>query len=231
MGDTWPMTAGSLTDRLVEAVLADPVCAGILGRLPALGLPDWWLTAGAVFQNVWNSLSGRPPGEGIKDYDVFYLDGDDLSWEAEDRVIREVSTVCADLDATIEVRNQARVHLWYEAKFGVAAAPFVSARDAIGAFAATTCCVGLTARDGQLTVYAPHGLTDVFDMRLRPNPRLAPRAVYEAKAADYQRRWPAVSADPWPLEVAELRARREHLSAVDSAGLRADLDALVDPRV
>ncbi|HET8604030.1 MAG TPA: nucleotidyltransferase family protein [Marmoricola sp.] len=177
---------------------ADPVCAAVLDRLPRLGLPEWWLTAGAVFQNVWNQVEGRPPGFGIKDYDVFYFDDADLSWEAEDRVIRSAAALFSDLEATIEVRNEARVHLWYEDKFGVAAEPFTSARDAIDAFASTTCCVGVTTTPSGVEVYAPHGLEDVFALHMRPNPRLAPQVVYEAKVSQYQRRWPTLTATPWP---------------------------------
>ena len=49
---------------------------------PALGASDWWLTAGALFQTVWNVLDGRDPGAGIRDYDLFYFD-EDTSYEAE----------------------------------------------------------------------------------------------------------------------------------------------------
>jgi hypothetical protein len=56
--------------------------------LEVLGLPDWYLTAGCLFQTIWNTVTGRPPTHGIKDYDVFYHDDTDLSWEAEDAVIR-----------------------------------------------------------------------------------------------------------------------------------------------
>ncbi|MCE1178049.1 MAG: nucleotidyltransferase family protein [Micrococcales bacterium] len=197
------LNAASLEARLLEAVLADPVCAAVLERLPRLGLPDWWLTAGAVFQNVWNAVSGLPAGHGIKDYDVFYFDDADLSWEAEDRVIRAAAGLFADLPATVEVRNEARVHLWYEEKFGVACPAFTSAADAIDAFAATTCCVGVTragghAAEGGHLVHAPFGLEEVFAMRMRPNPRLAPREVYEAKVLQYQSRWPRVTSEPWP---------------------------------
>ncbi|WP_181311539.1 nucleotidyltransferase family protein [Nocardioides campestrisoli] len=182
----------------VQAVLGDPVCRAVLERMPELGLSEWWLTAGAVFQNIWNAEEGKPPGYGIKDYDVFYFDPHDLSWEAEDRVIQAAAALFADLDAYVELRNEARVHLWYEAKFGVPATPFTSATDAIDAFASTTCCVGMTTRaDGGVRVYAPHGLRDVFDRVLRPNPRLAPQEVYDAKVREYRERWPSVTAEPW----------------------------------
>lgn len=193
------MTAAtSSVTATITAVRADPVCDAILDRLPHLGLSEWWLTAGAVFQNVWNYVEGRPPGYGVKDYDVFYFDERNLSWEAEDRVIRAAADMFSDLTAVIEVRNEARVHLWYESRFGVAADPFTSARDAIDAFASTTCCVGVTSTPSGVDVYAPHGLEDVFAMHMRPNPRLAPQAVYDAKVGQYKQRWPTLTSSAWP---------------------------------
>jgi len=75
------------------------------------------------------------------------------------------------------------VHLWHEQPFGVACPPFVSSKAAIGCFAATTCCLGIRAEQGRWRLYALHGLSDVFNLVVRPNPVLAPRAVYEAKTA------------------------------------------------
>lgn len=68
-------------------------------------------TAGAVFQTVWNAVEGHAPGYGIKDHGVFYFDDTDLSWEAEDAVIRRAADLFHDLPAHIELRNEARVHL------------------------------------------------------------------------------------------------------------------------
>lgn len=69
-----------------------------------------------------------------------------------------------------------------------------AARDAIDAFASTTCCVAVTSTPAGLQVYARHGLNDVFARHMGPNPRLAPRQVYEAKISQYQRRWPSLAA-------------------------------------
>lgn len=118
-------------ERFVELVLCNKVNQAVLERSPDLGVPDWWLVAGAVFQTVWNMLDGRDPAAGIRDYDVFYFDPTDLSWEAEDAVVRRAATLFADLDGVVEVRNEARVHLWYEDHFGVPAAAFRSSKDAI----------------------------------------------------------------------------------------------------
>lgn len=125
-----------------------------------------------MFQNVWNAIDGREPGWGIKDYDLFYFDDSDLSWEAENEVLHRADRLFADVPAIIEMRNEARVHLWYEEKFGVPAPPFSSARDAIAAFASTSCAVGISRAPGALKIYAPYGLEDMITMHLRPNRRL-----------------------------------------------------------
>ncbi|MGC5240821.1 nucleotidyltransferase family protein [Streptomyces albogriseolus] len=172
----------------------------VLDRTTAMNLPSWYLTAGCLFQTVWNVVTGRPPTEGIKDYDVFYFDDRDLSWEAEDQVIRAAAATFADLPAQVEIRNEARVHLWYEQKFGVPCAPYTSTEAAIDSFAATTCCLGVRLEpDGRWRVYAPYGLSDVFGLVVRPNPVLAPRAVYEAKTERWRRQWPELTVLEWPV--------------------------------
>jgi len=93
------------------------------------------------------------------------------------------------------------VYLWYENHFGVAAPPFTSSRDAVDYFASTTCCCALTSdREGAIEVYAPHGYADLFAQRVRPNPLLAKRDVYERKAARWLTEWPRLVVDPWPAE-------------------------------
>ncbi|MEU9383306.1 nucleotidyltransferase family protein [Streptomyces sp. NPDC048279] len=184
----------------LRAVLSrNDVLTEVLARTATLGLPGWYVTAGCLFQTVWNVATDRPPTSGIKDYDVFYFDAADLSWEAEDAVIKTGKEVFADLPADVEIRNEARVHLWYEDKFGVACPPYDSTEAAIDNFAATTCCLGVRLEiDGRWRVYAPHGLSDVFNLVVRPNPVFAPRAVYEAKAARWRKQWPELTVLDWP---------------------------------
>ncbi|MBJ7409533.1 MAG: nucleotidyltransferase family protein, partial [Phenylobacterium sp.] len=63
----------------------------VLTTLRELDLPDWLLFSGAVYQRVLNHLGGRDLDYGIKDYDIGYFDGSDISYEAEDVVIRRVA--------------------------------------------------------------------------------------------------------------------------------------------
>ncbi|MFG2425759.1 nucleotidyltransferase family protein [Streptomyces sp. NPDC048448] len=186
-------------DGLRSVLSQNEVLTDVMTRAATMELPGWYVTAGCLFQTVWNVVTGRPPTSGIKDYDIFYFDGTDLSWEAEDAAIKAGQEVFAGLPAEVEIRNEARVHLWYEQKFGVPCPPHESNEAAIDSFAATTCCLGVRLEaDGGWRVYAPHGLSDVFNLVVRPNPVLAPREVYETKAARWRDEWPELTVLPWP---------------------------------
>ncbi|MGN9844675.1 nucleotidyltransferase family protein [Nonomuraea sp. H19] len=50
---------------------------------------------------------------------------------------------------------------------------------------------------GEWQLYAPYGVADAFDLVLRPNPRQAPRHVYDAKVAWWTAAWPELTALPW----------------------------------
>lgn len=176
---------------LVNAALANPINRAILQRLPMLGLKDAWLVAGSVYQSYWNALSGRPPTEGIKDYDIFYFDDADLSYDAEDAAIQRARLVFADLDALIDLKNQARVHLWYRDRFGGDYPPVTSAAEAIGRFQIRCTCVGLRPKsDGSLELRAPYGLDELTRGELVANTHCPGLRGVAAKAESYRKRWP-----------------------------------------
>jgi uncharacterized protein len=177
------------------------VLTSVLDRMAMVELTDCWLAAGALFQTVWNVLSDRDPTAGILDYDLNYFDDTDLSWEAENDAIARAAAAFSGAQATVQVRNEARVHLWYEAKFGVACPPYRSTRHAISTFPNCSSCLGVRPTDNGLEVFAPYGLADLFAMRTRPNPVLAPAAVYEAKTSRWLNEWPRLTVLPWPAPV------------------------------
>jgi hypothetical protein len=120
-------------------------------------------------------------------YDPAYFDDADLSWDAEDAVIQVGHEVFTGLPAPVQIRNQARVHLWYEPKFGIPARQRLI-RGAIDTFEATTVCLGVRQQpNGRWRIYAPHGLADVFNLVVRPNPVLAPRGPRRPGGARYGR--------------------------------------------
>jgi uncharacterized protein len=183
-------------DAFRGALEQNATLVDVLRHATKLDLPGWYLTAGCLFQTVWNVVTGRPAEAGIRDYDLFYFDDTDLGWDAEDAVIKAGAQAFGDLP--VEIRNEARVHLWYEDRFGVPCPAHTSSEDAIDKFLATTCCLGVR-RDGddRWRVYAPHGFADVFNLVVRPNAVLAPREVYEAKTRRWCAQWPELTVLPW----------------------------------
>ena len=186
-----------LAARVVELCLFNRNNALILDRFPQLGLRDWWLASGCLFQTVWNLKSGRPADSSIVDYDVCYF-SEDTSWDAEDEVIRSASALFTDLTVTVQVRNQARVHLWYPEKFGVAYPPLTTAGEGILRFPASAQTIGMK-RTGEdfIDVYAPFGLGDVWGMVARPNRALPMAERYAEKTARWRAVWPRLTVYPW----------------------------------
>lgn len=169
-----------------------------LDTLRMADLPDPWLVSGAIYCNVWNHLTGRPADFGVKDYDVFYFDPD-TSYNAEDRVIQRLTSQFA-ASPPIEIRNQARVHLWYRQKFGRDYPAVTNCKEAIDRFACTTHCVGARLIGDDLDIYAPFGLNEIFSFRLTPNLTLQNRETHEAKADRQSALWPELTVVPWPKE-------------------------------
>jgi len=193
-----PATAISEHDRFVAIIRADPDLMHLMHRLRALHLPQWRLVSGCLYQTVWNVLSNRPRGTGIKDYDLIYFDAADVSWEAEDAVIRRVAAASADCVGPVETRNQARVHLWFPDRFGAAYPRLHSADESLRLYASLAHAVGVRMeQDGRLDVLAPFGLEDVFEMVIRPNYALDNAASHAAKARRAKAIWPEVTVLPW----------------------------------
>ncbi len=162
-----------------------------------LNLPDWWIVSGAIYNHVWNHLTAKPELYGVKDVDLFYFDSD-TSYEAEDAVIRRAASHFAG-PVAVEVRNQARVHLWYEAHFGQAYEPLEQATDGIDNFVCRTHAVGMRlCADDCFEVYAPFGLGDLFGFRLTPHAKRDNRVTYEEKASRQRELWPELTVFPWP---------------------------------
>jgi hypothetical protein len=181
-------------DRFIEILRADPGVSAVLAAMQTFDAPDLWLVSGALFQTVWNVLDGHPRGHGIDDYDLFCFDPD-TSEEAEDVWIRKAASHFAFADHTVQLRNQARVHLWYPQKFGMPYPKLERSCDGIDQFLVQASVVAVRpGAGGRVDLYAPLGLDDIFEQVLRPNPlwKGPPRRQYLEKARRYVRDWPSL---------------------------------------
>ncbi|CEJ81211.1 hypothetical protein VHEMI01353 [[Torrubiella] hemipterigena] len=192
-------------DEFQRVLSTNKTLLKVLELAPQLGLSSWYLAAGSLSQTVWNHVCGMEPEAGISDYDLVYYDADDLSWEAEDKVIQAGKALFASIDTEVEIRNQARVHLWYSEKHGVDCAPHKTLEDGIDSWISNSAMIGVRIRPGQedkdkWDIYAPWGISDMFNLVVRPNAILGTREAFEKKAARWKGIWPQLTVHPWPTD-------------------------------
>jgi hypothetical protein len=158
-------------EELTELVLGSEWLRHMLQVVAALDLPDCWIGAGAVRDLVWDTRfgDGFDPAR-VEDIDVVFFDPDNLSVDHEHEIERGLH----EQEPSVEwdVKNQARVHLWYEARFGAAAHPLTSTTDGVSTWPeiATAIAVRLRPdREVELEIAAPYGLDDLLDGVWRRN--------------------------------------------------------------
>jgi hypothetical protein len=135
----------------------------VLETVRSLNLPNWLVGAGFVRNPVWDALHNLEKQTPINDIDVAYFDSNDVSEESENKY---QETLSKKLSADWSVTNQARM-----AKINNQTANYVSTEDAIAHWPETATAIGVTMLpDDTLKVIAPHGLHDLFSLKLRMTP-------------------------------------------------------------
>jgi hypothetical protein len=177
--------------------LESPLLAPIIEGWGKLELPDCWLVAGSLAQTVWNRVFRLPPAYGISDVDIVYFEPHDLSEATEARHVARIREEFSYLPVWIDVKNEARVHLWYAGKRGYAIAPYTSTVDAITTFPTTATAIGLQKSPNGLRVDAPYGVDDLLSAVVRPNKKQITREIYEAKISRWIKMWPNLTIIDW----------------------------------
>ena len=127
----------------------------------------------------------------------------------------------------VEVRNQARVHLWFESKFGEPYAPLASTAEALDRFVSPLFAVGVRLEpDGGLTVVAPFGLEDLFALRLRPTRRPPPTASHRTRVGSALR--PLAGTHRY-LGLGDAAMRQWTIDAFASQPFRGNPACVVEP--
>lgn len=157
---------------------------------------NYYVGAGAINQTVFNYYHDYDIDYGIKDYDIVYYD-EDLSYEKEDIVIKRLQEKLKDIAAEVDIKNEARVHLWYYEKYGIKRKPYTSVADAIASWGATVTCIGVKLEKGRFIVYAPYGLNDLFGMVLRPVKRDFTKDAYDERTCRWMKKWPLLKKIEW----------------------------------
>ena len=157
---------------------------------------DYYIGAGGVNQTVFNYYHGFDINYGIKDFDIVYYDSDE-SWEAEDIIIKDLEKRLSHIDASFDIKNQGRVYVWYNEKYGTNREKYTSVEDAISSWGATVTCVGVRLEDGDLKVYCPYGLNDIFSMTIRPVKKDFTKENYIERANRWKENWEKLKIVNW----------------------------------
>ena len=181
-----------LEQRLIDFAQRSAWFMSALSAVRELGLTSWCVGAGAVRNLVWDALHESAPST-LADVDVAYFDAAAIPGhekQLEDRLMARFPHTPWD------VKNQARVHEWFEGHFGYPVQPLLSLEEAVASWPEYVTCVGLTLQaDDSIKVIAPYGLEDLFGIVVRHNPVRATVETYRQRIQQkrYAERWPRVT--------------------------------------
>lgn len=185
------------TARLQEILRGNEVLYSVIRGVSELGIAHSYIGAGCICQTVWNAQSSYDPMYGISDIDLVYFDETDISAQAEERVIRMIREEFPQLRVPIDVKNQARVHIWYQQRFGYEISAYRSCEESIATWPTTASAVGVRLNGSEFFVCAPFGLKDLFDRRICPNKKQITEEIYLRKCEKWRMRWPDLEIIPW----------------------------------
>lgn len=188
----------SQIDCLERTLEQNETIKRILELAPQLQMPNWYLGAGCIAQTAWNMHHEFDLTHGIKDYDLVYYDSSDITQEGENSYIEKGRDYFRGLPIEVEIKNEARVHLWYEKHFGISIRPYKSIEEAINTWPTTATSVAVKYNSkGEFIIYAPYGLNDLFGMIVRPNKTQITKEIYLKKVERWAKIWPMLTIIPW----------------------------------
>jgi Uncharacterized protein conserved in bacteria len=176
----------------LEILYKTPQLIEMLRELSNINLPNHYIGGGYITQTIWNHIYRKELHYGISDIDIVYYCDKDLSEEAEKKteelVIKKLDFL--NLNFGIDVKNEARVHLWYEKKFGIPLEKYESSEEAIASWPSYSTAIGVRMEEENITVFAPYGFHDLFSGIIRHNKILATEEVFFGKAEKWKQKWP-----------------------------------------
>lgn len=85
-----------------------------------------------------------------------------------------------------------------EEKFGLEVEPYKSSEDAINKWITTVHAIGITKVNDEIKIYAPYGLSDIFNKVIRPiKHKYNTKDMYEQKANSWKKRFDNLTIITW----------------------------------
>lgn len=182
-----------LEERLIRMVRSSSNLMALLAAVRSLHLQSWCIGAGVVRGLVWDHLHGFSQPSRYDDVDVTYYDS-----SADEKQDDDLTRRLLDIDPSVrwEVSNQALIHHWFLKAHGQSVPPLRSLENGIATWPEYATCVGVTLNaDDTLELIAPHGLQDLFDLKVRHNAVRASADIFmqRVRSKRFIERWPMLS--------------------------------------
>ncbi len=184
----------SYESQLKQLIFESSMISNILQAARTVDLPNWYIGAGLLRNLVWDHLHQYDKPSPLNDVDVAFFDANDLSRERDKKANEQLTAVLPNIEW--EATNQAAVHTWHEAYFGYPVDPYESAEDGIAAWPETATAVAVRfLPDESLKIFAPFGLEDLFEMKLRRNKRKVTLEEFHNRyrKKEIKKKWPYVT--------------------------------------
>ena len=177
-----------MKDELERYLLKDPDINRILEIVKDLDLADSWICAGTIRNFIWNHYRF----DKNTDVDLIFYD-QQVSYQATKEL--EVNLRQRYPEYQWEVKNQVFMHI-----HSPDTSPYQSSKDAIEKFPERCTAIGVRQTEkGDIELFAPYGLTDIYNYLVRPTPHFIGNSkrmdLYEKriKKKNWKEQWPVIT--------------------------------------
>lgn len=132
----------------------------------------FFIAGSTIFKIIFNKRFHMPEMYGIEDIDIIYFDKKETSYEREDEIIKTVKgNVTNNIANILDIKNQARVHLWFKQKYGKEIKPYHDIKNVFDRMSTSLqkCALEISKNDTILRIYDNHFISDVKSMVIRRN--------------------------------------------------------------
>ena len=187
-------------DITIEILNKNKELIDILNYVDELKLNNYYISAGSIFQTIWNYLDNRDINYGIKDIDIIYHNINDILVDTDIKYYEMIQDYSNNMGYKyeIDVSNEARMHLWKKEHEGIDIKPYISSEDAIKRWIATIHAIGITKNNGNIKIYAPYGLSDIYSKTIRPIKHIDNNEnLYNNKVKSWSKRFDNLNIVRW----------------------------------
>ena len=186
-------------DRL--ELLKDIICKNdkvtkILKRLEELNLPEHYISGPSVLELAWNYLDNKDLMYGIDVIDFVYCDKENTTDKGEEEIKSLLKKEFDYLGIEFNVVNVARTYFEDKKKMDIDSCE-LNLKEAINLYPVIAKAIGIRSKNGEIEIYAPYGLDDVFNKILRPNKAVEDSDKYYNCVNNLIAKWTDLVIIPW----------------------------------